>query len=73
MLTRIHVNQHIIKANRRNGTDDPVLTIKTSKGNTYARSVLINGPSEVIYAPDNPLSCGATVWVQTRSDVEVVE
>jgi len=33
MTTRIHVNQHVIKANRRNGESKPVLTVKTYKGN----------------------------------------
>jgi hypothetical protein len=27
------------------------------------------GPSEVIYSPDKPLSCGAKVWVETHSEV----
>lgn len=72
MLTRIHVNQHVIKANRKNGTDDPPLTVKTSKTNTKARSVRIDGPSEVVYMPESPLSCGATVWVQTTSPVRIM-
>ena len=59
MLTRIHVNQHIIKRNRKTGRNDPVLTIKTSKSNTYAHEVEILGPSSVIYRPDKPLPCGA--------------
>jgi len=73
MLTRIHVNQHIIKANRKNGTSDPVLTVKTSKGNRYAREVRIQGSSSVVYRPDKPLDCGAHVWVETTAPVEVIE
>jgi len=34
--------------------------------------VLIHGPSRVVYSPDKPLSCGAKVWVETESLVEVV-
>ena len=71
---RIHVNMHKIRANKKNGTRDPVITCKTSKSNTYAYSVKINGPSEVIYSPDKPLSCGAKVWVETDDKyVEIVE
>lgn len=67
MITRIHVNQHVIKANRKNGTDDPPLTVKTYKSNTKARSVEIDGPCRVVYSPDKPLSCGATVWIETSA------
>ena len=70
---RINFNMHKIRANKKNGTRDPVITCKTSKSNTYAYSVKINGPSEVIYSPDKPLSCGAKVWVETDDKyVEIV-
>jgi len=69
MKTIIHVNQHVIKANRKNGTNEPVLTVKTYKSNNYAHEVIINGPSKVIYRPDKPLSCGAHVWIETESEV----
>jgi Icc-related predicted phosphoesterase len=48
MKTIIHVNQHIIKANRKNNTNNPVLTIKTYKENRYAHEVEINGPPKGI-------------------------
>ena len=69
MRTRIHVNQHNVRANAR-GADLPVLTVKTYKSNTYANEVVINGPSRVVYSPDKPLSCGARVWVETEATVE---
>jgi hypothetical protein len=69
MKTIIHVNQHVIKANRKNGTNEPVLTVKTYKSTNYAHEVIINGPSKVIYRPDKPLSCGAHVWIETESEV----
>lgn len=73
MKTIIHVNQHVIKANRKNGVQDAVLTVKTYKSNTYAKEVVIHGASRVVYSPDKPLSCGAHVWIETESDVEVIE
>lgn len=72
MKTIIHVNQHVIKANRKTGAVDPVLTVKTYKTNTYAHEVSINGPSKVVYSPDKPLSCGAHVWIETQSEVIIV-
>ena len=65
--TRIHVNQHKIRSNIKKGTNDPVITVKTS--NTYTHEVEIKGPSKVIYSPDKPLSCGARVWIETESEV----
>lgn len=73
MKTIVHVNQHIIKSNAKNGTSDPVLTVKTYKSNTYAKEVKIHGESRIVYSPDKPLSCGARVWIETESEVEIVE
>ena len=72
MKTIIHVNQHAVKANAKNGTNDPVLTVKTYKDNRYAHTVDVKGPSKIVYSPDKPLSCGARVWVETQSEVEVL-
>tara|TARA_R110000868_G_scaffold123045_3_gene326063 strand:+ start:963 stop:1244 length:282 start_codon:yes stop_codon:yes gene_type:complete len=71
MKTRIHVNQHNIKANAK-GADLPVLTVKNYKQNRLCNEVIISGPSRVVYSPDKPLSCGAKVWVETDSEVTTV-
>ena len=68
-MKRIHINQHVIRANKKNGTNDPVITVKDSKRNVYADRVEIGGPSTVIYSPDKPLSCGARVWIETTAPV----
>ncbi len=72
MKTLIHVNQHVIKSNRKNNVEEPVLTVKTYKSNTYAHEVNIKGDSKVVYSPDKPLSCGAHVWIETQSEVEII-
>ena len=77
MKTVIHVNQHVIKANRSNDKNDPVLTVKTYKSNDYAHEAIIrdeNGVevARVVYRPNAPLSCGAHVWIETTNTVEVV-
>jgi len=69
MKTRIHVNQHNIRANAK-GADLPVLTVKTYKENIKCNSVVVHGPSIVVYSPDKPLSCGAKVWIETEAEVE---
>lgn len=71
MKTIIHVNQHVIKSNRKNNETNPVLTVKTYKSNTYGTNVFIDGPCKVVYNPDKPLSCGAHVWIETEAEVTV--
>ena len=71
MKTVVHVNQHIIRSNSKTGEREPVLTVKTYKDNRYAHRVRIAGPCTVVYQPDSPLSCGAKVWIETESEVEV--
>ena len=77
MKTIIHVNQHVIKRNRKNGTSDPCLTVKTYKTNKYTNEVWIMGQdgkvaAKVVYRPHKPLSCGAHCWIETRNQVGCV-
>ena len=72
MKTKIHVNQHVVRSNKKHGKKETVLTVKTYKSNTYAHEVEIKGESKVIYSPDKPLSCGARVWIETESEVVVL-
>jgi hypothetical protein len=78
MKTIIHVNQHEIKKNNKNGTNNPVLTIKTYKTNDYAHKAIIRSDTgeevaRIVYSPGKPLSCGAHVWIETQNKVEIVE
>ena len=71
MKKKIHINMHVIRSNKKNGTNDPVITVKTYKSNTYGHEVDILGKSKVVYSPDNPLPCGARVWIETDGEVLV--
>jgi hypothetical protein len=46
-----HVNQHVIRANRKGGKRKPVLTIKTSRSNTYGFEVEVHGPARIVLPP----------------------
>ena len=70
-IARIHVNQHVIKANAKNGENNPIFTVKQGGNNTYAHNVKVKGEMELVYSPDKPLSCGAKVWIETRGDIEL--
>ncbi len=73
----VHVNQHRIRANRKSGSCDPVLTVKSYKSNQYSNLIILrdglgNEVGRFVYSPDKPLSCGAHVWFETvELDVEV--
>ena len=73
--TYIHVNLQMIRSNKKNGTNEPVITIKKGKENTYCHEVKVLGPSPVVYGGnDKPLlSCGAWVVILTESEVEIVK
>lgn len=73
MKTRIHVNQHNIKANDK-GADLPVITVKDYKANRKVNAADIVAEdgsvlASVIYSPDKPLACGAKVWIETTHEV----
>jgi hypothetical protein len=69
LLKRIHVNQHIIRANQKRGARDAPITVKTYRSNIRAHRVAIHGPSQLVYSPDHPLPCGARLWLETEAHV----
>ena len=71
MKKYIHVNQHKIRANKKHGTNEPVITIKEGRKNTYCHTVEILGPSKIRYGGNEKpiLSCGARVVIETESDL----
>ena len=70
-MKRIHVNIHKVRANKKHATNEPVLTVKEGKTNTYCHEVDILGPSKLVYRPNKPLSCGARVWIETDSETKI--
>ena len=75
MLTRIHVNQHSLRANAKDNGNRPTITCKTYKENRKGREVLIAGPSRVVDAQADgvkPLACGARMWIETEAEVTII-
>lgn len=69
----IHVNQHILKRNRKTGERNPPLTAKKKSGGRAHKAHQISIVDEqgrevarVVYSPDKPLSCGAVCWIETE-------
>lgn len=72
-VKRIHVNQHIMRNNLKTGRTDPPITVQY-KGHSYrGSSVDVGGPSELVYRPRKPLSCGARLFIETRAPVTLYQ
>lgn len=66
MSVKVHVNSHVIRANKKNGEVNPPLTIRRGKVLERAHTVELIGAARVVYSPDKPLSCGARVWIEAE-------
>lgn len=76
-IKRLHVNQHVIKKNVKTGERKATLTCKTGKENIKGHEIHIldengNRIASVLDRMDNPLSCGARIYMQTNYAVEIV-
>lgn len=69
MLKRIHVNQQTLKKSRQHGEREAPLSIECGKKVYHAHYVDIRGETELIYSPDKPRHCGATVWMETSASI----
>lgn len=72
MIAIIHVNRQHIAKNLKDGGNRPVYTIKVGGATRYAREVLINGPSRMVYSGDR-LACGARAWIETDAPIELID
>ena len=68
----IHVNRQHIAMNAKDGKNRPVYTIKDKGKTLYAREVIINGPSKLVYNGEQ-LTCGARAWIETDSEIELID
>lgn len=72
MTAIIHVNRQHIAMNAKDGGDRPVYTVKRDGETRYAREVLINGPSRLVYK-GTQLRCGARAWIETDAELTLVD
>jgi hypothetical protein len=80
VTTRIHINQHNIRANKKIDTalaePLPVITAKDYRQNRKGNDVQILDEAgrvvaRIVYRPEQPLDCGAHVWIETTQEVVV--
>jgi hypothetical protein len=68
----VHVNKPQIVRNRKNRTQHPVITVRQGSRKTYCHQAEIQGSCRIVYRPDDPLPCGAVVWIEINSDSTVI-
>lgn len=68
----IHVNRQHIGMNAKDDGNRPVYIVKTGSTTRYAREVLIDGPSKLVY-DGTQLKCGARAWIETDSELVLVD
>jgi hypothetical protein len=69
--TFIHVRQDRLRHNRKYGTNDPVITIRSGDRLTYCHEAIIEGICKIVYQPQQPLNCGATLWIELEPTTKV--
>jgi hypothetical protein len=70
--TIIHVNKPQIDRNRKQKTEEPVITVRQGDRTSRCHLVDIQGSCKVVYQPNNPLPCGAIVWIEVEPNIRVV-
>lgn len=68
----IHVNVNVIRWNKKHNTTLPPCRVQEGSKSRYSKEVVINGPSHMVYSPEKPLPCGAKLWIETDSDVDLI-
>ena len=60
------INRHVIASNKKHGRQDPPISVRNGKHGKpwYVSELVIDRPAKLIYNPENPLKCGATVWIE---------
>lgn len=72
MKSIIHVNRQHIAMNAKDNGNRPIYTIKNGKKTRYAREVIIDGPSRLVYN-GSQLNCGARAWIETDSPLLLID
>lgn len=75
MTIIVHVNSNTIKSNVKWGERAPPLTVRKGRHEIIARAQEIrletDPPVLIRYSPDEPLPCGARVWVETEAAASI--
>jgi hypothetical protein len=73
MKTIIHIHRQRIAQNIKLPLEEqkPPIIVRNGRHREYAWLVDIRGPCNIVYSPDEPLDCGARVWIETEAEVVI--
>ncbi|GGA21302.1 DNA-binding protein [Okeania sp. KiyG1] len=71
----VHFNRnHIDRNKNKQNSDLTILSVKEGSSNlATGHEAEIHGPCRIVYQPEKPHSCGATVWIETLAAVTMVD
>lgn len=66
------VNRHKIRSNAKAGTTEPVFRVSNGKHGKphYAYEVEFPAGARLVYNPEEPMPCGARVWIEAPEVIE---
>lgn len=73
-MSKVHVNQHVIRHNKKYNNALPACRTQQETGAShYSMEVSIvdkrgDEVARLIYRPNDPLKCGAKLWIETKYD-----
>ncbi|MGL5875239.1 MAG: DNA-binding protein [Xenococcaceae cyanobacterium] len=70
--TIVHVNQNVLKQNRRHQTNKPPIIVKSGSKINYYHQVKIAGSSQLVYQPEARKCNGATLWLEIDPTISVI-
>lgn len=72
MVRIIHVNVNVIRHNKKHKNTLPACRVQEGNRTRYCMEVAIHGPSRMIYRPNEPLPCGAKLWIETEAELTLL-
>lgn len=73
----ILVNRHVLASNKKHSQSEPPLSCKVRGTTIYGHEVVLLSDegkeiAKLVYAPERPRDCGATVWLETHCNLKVI-
>jgi len=69
----IHMDQKKLNTNKLLGFREPPVRVQDGDKVQFCMGVKIHGPSTLLYRPDAPLPSKARLWIETESEIEIIE
>ena len=71
-LKIVHVNRNSIQHNAKHGDTLPVWRVQVGNETIYCDGFTIDGRMQSVYRPDEPLKCGAKLWLETTDALRLL-